>query len=157
MINLKRNSQSGSLFGHQMDHFSIDKNILAKTKEELSSALFRLCMIKGILYTSEEILEETRDVLLHRSRIRRKYSYLDSEVERFIELIRENSTLVGVLSDIRVIERDPKDDMIIACAVAAHADYIVSRDLDLLDLKEYQGIRIISPEEFIHYLRSEEL
>ena len=46
-----------------------------------------------------------------------------------------------------------KDNMIIACAVAAGADYIVSRDLDLLDLKAYQGIQMVRPEDFIHYLR----
>lgn len=54
---------------------------------------------------------------------------------------------------LQAIERDPKDDKIISCALAAQADYIVSRDLDLLDLVEYQGIRIVSPEEFILLIR----
>ena len=63
------------------------------------------------------------------------------------------STIVPTLPDLRVMVRDPKDDMIIACAVAAQADYIVSRDRDLLDLGTYQEIQIVTPEAFIQYLR----
>ena len=49
---------------------------------------------------------------------------------------RKNMTngIVAQMPEIHVIERDPKDNLIIACAVAVSADYIISRDLDLLDL-----------------------
>jgi len=137
-----------------LDSVILVSAFLARTEKKLAAELFRLCMTKELLYTAEEILEETRRVLLEKDHIRSKYLYHDSEVDRFIELVREKSTVVGQLPDIQVIERDPKDDMIIACALAAQADYIVSRDLDLLDLREYQGIQITSPEEFIHYLRN---
>ena len=43
--------------------------------------------------------------------------------------------------------------MIIACAVAASADYIISRDKDLLDLGKYQDIQIITPEDFMPTLK----
>lgn len=43
----------------------------------------------------------------------------------------------------QVIARDPDDDHVLACALAAQADLIVSGDRDLLDLGEYQGIRIV--------------
>lgn len=39
--------------------------------------------------------------------------------------------------------RDPDDDHVLACAVAARADLIVTRDLDLLDLKTFQNIPIL--------------
>jgi uncharacterized protein len=45
--------------------------------------------------------------------------------------------------------RDSQDDKIIACAVAAQADYIVSGDKDLLVLKKYGQIKIISASEFL--------
>ena len=51
------------------------------------------------------------------------------------------------------IESDAKDDMIIACAVAVSADYIVSRDL--LDLGNHEQIQIARPEDFVHILRDE--
>lgn len=41
--------------------------------------------------------------------------------------------------------RDPDDDDVLACALAARADMIVSGDRDLLDLHEYRGIPIVSP------------
>jgi predicted nucleic acid-binding protein len=45
--------------------------------------------------------------------------------------------------------RDPDDDHVLAAAVAAHADAIVSGDKDLLVLGTFQGILILSPTEFI--------
>ena len=57
------------------------------------------------------------------------------------------------MPEISVIERDPKDDMIVACAVAVSADYIVSRDKHLLDLGSYQDVRIVAPESFMQTLR----
>jgi putative PIN family toxin of toxin-antitoxin system len=119
----------------------------------LAAELIDLCRERTCLYTSEDILEEVRRVLLEKDRIRSFYKYSDEEVDIFIDRFRRRSDVLDVLPNLRVIERDPKDDKVIACAVAAHADYIVSRDLDLLDLEEYGGIKIISPENFIHYLR----
>jgi len=43
--------------------------------------------------------------------------------------------------------------MILASAIAAGADYLVSRDKDLLSLGEYEGIEILSPEAFLQTLR----
>ena len=43
--------------------------------------------------------------------------------------------------------------MIIACALAADADYIVTRDKDLLSLRKYENISIITPEAFLEVLR----
>jgi len=44
--------------------------------------------------------------------------------------------------------RDVDDDNIIACAVAAKADYLVTGDSDLLDIKSYRDIKIITPRDF---------
>jgi len=51
--------------------------------------------------------------------------------------------------------RDPNDDVILASAIAAQADYLVSRDKDLLSRRAYDDISIISPEEFLNVLRAE--
>jgi len=45
--------------------------------------------------------------------------------------------------------RDPDDDAVLACALAAQADLIVSGDADLLVLKQFQNIRIITPAEAV--------
>jgi predicted nucleic acid-binding protein len=46
-----------------------------------------------------------------------------------------------------VVLDDPDDDAVIACAVAAHSEVIVSGDSHLLDLKQYRGIRILTAAE----------
>jgi predicted nucleic acid-binding protein len=51
-----------------------------------------------------------------------------------------------------VIKEDPDDNHILACALAGKANLIVSRDLDLLRLKQYGGIGIMSPIDFLHTL-----
>jgi predicted nucleic acid-binding protein len=52
-----------------------------------------------------------------------------------------------------VVLRDPKDDMVIATALQAHVSYIVTRDDDLLSLRSYEGMTMITPEAFMGLLR----
>ena len=124
--------------------------------EGLTADLVSQCQENVNLYTAEEILQEIRYVLLEKPHIRNRYTYSSNTVETFINYLTDISTVVTQLPKIRVIERDPKDDMIIACAVAASANYIISRDRDLLDLGNYQQIQIITPKEFMQILRSKE-
>ena len=49
--------------------------------------------------------------------------------------------------------RDVKDDRYIACALAASADAIVSNDRDLLVLEKPFGIRILTPVQFLKFVR----
>ena len=58
------------------------------------------------------------------------------------------SEILHNLGPIPDICRDPNDDMIIACAIDAAADYIVTGDEDLLILKRYKDIVIINPRNF---------
>lgn len=44
--------------------------------------------------------------------------------------------------------RDPDDDAILACALEAKVDYLVTGDEDLLELKAFKGIRIVTPRDF---------
>jgi putative PIN family toxin of toxin-antitoxin system len=104
-------------------------------------------------WCAEEILQETRRVLLEEPRIRKKYHYTNEQVNDFLESIRALVSMVPSLPHIPMIERDPTDDKIVACALHARAHYIVTRDKDLLDLKSYRGVRIITPEDFITLLR----
>ena len=106
------------------------------------------------LYLSEDILEETSRVLLTYERIRKKYHYTDDEALEYLETLRVVAKQVlKKLPKIRVIERDPKDNSVLACALKAKADYIVSKDDHLKDLKEYRGIRIVASQEFLELLK----
>ena len=125
------------------------------TRDGLAADLLLLCAQNATLCTAEAILRETRRVLLEKGHIRRKYAYDDRQVERFIEYVRSTSSVVSNLPDIRAVRRDPKDDVILACAVAAPAEYLITRDPHLLALNAYEGVKILSPEDYIRILRAQ--
>lgn len=50
------------------------------------------------------------------------------------------------------VSRDPDDDHVLACALAAHADLIVSGDRDLLVLDRFQDIRILTAAQALAVL-----
>ena len=62
------------------------------------------------------------------------------------------ATLVHDIAEVTVV-RDPADDMVLACALAAGAEYLVTRDKDLLSLGTYREIEIITPEVFLRTMR----
>jgi putative PIN family toxin of toxin-antitoxin system len=105
------------------------------------------------LYLSEAILEELRRVLLTYPRLRRRYPYSDEDVEEFIEGLRKVSYVISSWPELRVIAEDPKDDMVLACALEVGADYIVSKDEHLTGLKEYRDIKILSTDKFLKLLK----
>ena len=69
-----------------------------------------------------------------------------------VRLLNKTGKVVVPESVPDVIKEDPDDNHILACALAGKANLIVSRDLDLLRLKQYEGIGIMSPIDFLHTL-----
>jgi len=55
-----------------------------------------------------------------------------------------------------VILADPDDDAVLACAVAARAEIIVSGDSHLLDLKDYEGILIVTAAHLLARITPEQ-
>ena len=106
------------------------------------------------LYLSDDILEETARVLLQSKRIRRRYIYPDEAAIEYCRALAELATVVAKVPVIRVV-RDPNDDMILAAAIAAKANVLVTRDDDLLSLGTHEKIAIITPEIFLAKLRAE--
>ena len=107
------------------------------------------------LYLSDDILAETQEVLLERERIRQRYPYTDEQPIRFCHSARHSFHLVKDPPPVSGVVRDPNDDMVIACALAAGVSYLVTRDPDLLTVKTYQAVQMISPEEFISIVRQQ--
>lgn len=62
----------------------------------------------------------------------------------------------GILH-VNLILADPDDDKIIVCVLEAGADYIITGDPHLLTLKEYRGIRIVTPRAFLEILDRQKL
>ena len=89
-----------------------------------------------LLFHSAEIVAELRDVL-SRPILRQKFPRLTAErVEALIQLAIEKGVSIQNVPPEFVCQRDPKDEKYINLAIVAKADYIVSRDNDLLDLMD---------------------
>lgn len=65
----------------------------------------------------------------------------------WILFISKNSQLVDKVSNL-VLCRDKDDDKFINCAISGKAEFIISGDKDLTDLKEVNGVKIIKPKQF---------
>ena len=72
----------------------------------------------------------------------------DEMIREWVDLIVRNSIIVEPKEKIAIVKDDPKDNIFIETAVAGNVDYIISQDNHLLKLKEFRGIKIITPEEF---------
>ena len=113
------------------------------------------------LFVSKATLEEIRDVILRPNILSRLPDADEFQIESFIEHIINISTFVESVPHKFDFERDPKDEIIIDLAVEAEADYIVSRDNDLLDLmtsytnecknfrRRFRALKIVNPVEFL--------
>jgi predicted nucleic acid-binding protein len=57
------------------------------------------------------------------------------------------------VSKIKIIKNDPGDDKFIECAAALKADVVITGDKEVLAIKEYMGIRILTPQQFLRDYR----
>lgn len=106
---------------------------------------------KFILSTTPEILAEIEEVL-HREKVIKITKMTEQEIKRFMQDIIDLAYVVPGNVVVQTVEKDPDDDKFIAAAIEGRADYVVSGDKPLLNIKEYHGIKIISPTDFIHLL-----
>lgn len=98
------------------------------------------------LCTSPELLAELREVL-GREHLLARLEQQSTSVEQALTLYGALAVGVSPTAAPRVVPADADDDHVIATAIAAKADLIVSGDRHLLDIGNHQGIRIITPAE----------
>ncbi|MEW6326844.1 MAG: putative toxin-antitoxin system toxin component, PIN family [Thermodesulfobacteriota bacterium] len=97
------------------------------------------------LYTCPFILAEFEE------KLHKQFSVSRSETKDALSLIRELSFIIDPIEgnvEVKGVCRDRNDDLILVCALAAKADFLVTGDKDLLAIGIYQGIRIITPRDF---------
>jgi uncharacterized protein len=99
------------------------------------------------LAISPPILDEYRRVLDEMMK-KRPVPVLTS-ILRIIEL---HSEMVEPVSFSEPVCSDPDDDKFLEAALAAHAGYVVSGDAALLKIKQYRGIAIVRPTQFLDLL-----
>ena len=85
---------------------------------------------------------------LNSARVRRKYPIDPVEVERLRGFPESRPVLVPITVSVQGVASHPEDDLILATAVSAQADYLVTGDGQLLALGWYQGVRIVTLRDF---------
>ena len=100
------------------------------------------------LVLSKEIIAEFAKVLEYEE-IQQKIRDKNLEMKRTIEKIVSISIIVEPTRKIEFVKEDKDDNIILECALEGKADFIISQDNHLLKLKEFEGIKIITPEEFL--------
>ena len=147
--------------------FDCNVSLLAASREKSIAAECLRLVENGLvrLYLSEEILAELEDVL-NRPEIRKHFQTLTDEiVEAFLLRLRKTSQMIRKVPKKFSYPRDSDDEPYINLAVEAKADYLVSRDKDLLDLmtdhtteakefrQRFRHLRVIEPLEFLKEVR----
>ena len=100
---------------------------------------------------SEAMLVELRDAM-HYPRVRRRISMTDEELSTVLDDLASAATAIDEPDHVAVLVRDPDDAIFVEAAVAGNADYIVTGDRDLLELGSYEGIRVVTPADFVALL-----
>ena len=97
-------------------------------------------------YTNNEIVEEINDVIA-RKRISEHLN--KNQKDLILNTYLVFLELVESTEKINAVQEDADDNKFLECAISAKADYVISEDSHLLKLKEFRGIKILSPAEFV--------
>ena len=131
----------------------IDTNVLVSSLLKPKSKardIYRLALRGKIkLYISEDLLNELKRVLEYP-----KFEIERLQKETFLKNLQRVATFVYPKQSIDVIKEDSPDNRFLECAVEAKVDYLISGDKKhLLPLKNFEGIRILNPDEFLRVYR----
>jgi putative PIN family toxin of toxin-antitoxin system len=104
------------------------------------------------LIVSEEIIEELRGVFA------KPYFQARMSAQQAadnVTLLRRRATVLLVTAQIRGVARHPEDDIVLALAVSAQADYLVTGDLAFRRaVPRYRGVTLVSPRDFLDLLEA---
>lgn len=124
-----------------------DTNVLISATLWENSAAQKLlfkCIKENIqIFSSQEIIEEYKEILA------RDFDYDEQEIGEILERVFQFLTLVNPSKKVDIVKEDSEDNKIVECALESKADYIISYDKHLLNLKEFERMKIVKPEEII--------
>lgn len=95
------------------------------------------------LFTSRALLDELAATLAKKKLIKH-VAATGLTAQQMLALYRRLTTLVSARRLAQQVSRDADDDAVLACALAARADLVISGDDDLLSLASFRGIPIVT-------------
>ncbi|RJP50100.1 MAG: putative toxin-antitoxin system toxin component, PIN family [Anaerolineaceae bacterium] len=137
----------------------LDTNVIVSSVISRKGAPFQLMEAweKGgfQLVTSEKIIEETIRVISE-PRVKDRFHITDERIQRLKKSLTKNAVFAFGEADVTgTIPDDPSDEKFLSAAILKKASFIVSGDKHLLDLKNFQGITILMPRQFLDSLDAE--
>ena len=102
---------------------------------------------KAVNYISDQIIDELTSVLK-----RPKFGYDDAVIRTIIYEVEQISELFNDYKVLDLVDRDIKDNHVLACALYARADYLVTGDNDLLSGEVPGKLEIITPAQFMEII-----
>src|SRR4051794_29906759 len=140
-----------------MIHVTLDTNALASGALERPGAIAQILHYwrRGhlVLVISGHILEELERTL---SKPYFANRIADSDRRLFLSLLREYAMVVEIAGPVPTVVSEQGDNLVLATALGGAAPYIVTGDRELQELAEFEGIRIVSPRDFLTLLTAEE-
>ncbi|MHC1727271.1 MAG: putative toxin-antitoxin system toxin component, PIN family [Syntrophobacteraceae bacterium] len=106
------------------------------------------------LLVSPDILAEVRATLLY-PKLRKLHQHSARWIKGFLQELSAKAELTPGELVIDAIKADPSDTIYLVCAVEGSADFVVSGDHHLKELKTFRGIRIVDPSTFMELIKQE--
>jgi len=104
------------------------------------------------LFVTPQMLMEVKRVLTY-PQVQHNYGLTLTEVETIIDILKGRARLLlGLYTDVTAILVDLSDNVFLAASMESGADYLVTQDAHLLNLKYYHGTQIISLAQFAQLL-----
>jgi putative PIN family toxin of toxin-antitoxin system len=76
------------------------------------------------------------------------------DVNRIMLDLATFTTPVEPVRKVVLIREDPEDDKFLECAVACRANYVISGDHHLINLKSFENIPVVTPSDFLKAFRT---
>lgn len=101
-----------------------------------------------LLITSIPILSEIKEVL-ERKEIQAHFFLKPEDIQEMIQALSTQTIITSGALEVDIVKDDPDDNKFIAAAIEGSASYVISGDRHLLDIKEYEGIKIMKARNFL--------
>ena len=130
----------------------LDTNVLASAAATrgLCADVLRLVFASHQLFISEQVLKELKSVL------KLKFGVSQDLIDDFIWLLQQDTALVEPAKLPRVELQDKDDISILAAAIAAGEEVLVTGDKELLHLGHVEDLEILSPRQFWEKLKAQQ-
>jgi hypothetical protein len=115
-------------------------------KKSASYKIIDLCIKEKFIPVFTSQTKKEINFILNNIKAHQKYK---KKIEKFFQ----NGKEIKNIKRLKIIKEDPEDDKFLECAKAAKADYIITNDRHLLNLKKFGKIKIIRPSNFIYHFQ----